>query len=175
MARGVVAVAPGLVMMLGLVGCSAGTEREGAPAVPVTSASRSPSVSLGAPGCDPPSPIRPLRAPSSAPGLPEVQGTGRGAELWGLVMARRAYPPIPVGEEVKIVWRMTGTGPLQLALTGPDGRSRPLAWGPDKHSGSNYDRPGEEWGAGFLFTEPGCWHVRATRSAAFADVWLEVG
>jgi hypothetical protein len=90
-------------------------------------------------------------------------------------MVRGAYPPVPVGEDVKIVWRMTGTGPLRLALTGPDGAPRGPAWGPEGHESSNYERPGEEWGSGFRFTEPGCWHLRASRDDAVADVWLKVG
>lgn len=83
-------------------------------------------------------------------------------------------PPVRTGEDVKIVWRVTGSGPLRLPATGPDRRAHPLVWGPESHGGSSYDRPGEEWGAGYRFTRPGCWRLRAVRGGATADVWLRV-
>jgi hypothetical protein len=106
--------------------------------------------------------------------LPQVQGTGHGATLWGLLM----FPhPLParVGDQEKIVWRMTGTAlPLTLAAIGPDGKHHGLLWGPSFHTSSNFDKPGDEWGAGYVFTEPGCWDLRAVRGRATADVWLTV-
>ena len=75
------------------------------------------------------------------PYVPQVEGTGHGATLWGLLM----FPhPLParVGDQEKIVWRMTGTGVvLTLQAIGPDGRQHPLAWGPAAHLGSNWDKP----------------------------------
>ncbi len=53
-----------------------------------------------------------------------------------------------------------------------NGGSTPV--GPEAHGGSNYDRPGDEWGAGYLFTTAGCWHLHAQRTTGSADVWLEV-
>jgi hypothetical protein len=38
--------------------------------------------------------------------------------------------PIKTGEPVKIVWRMTGSGPIQLSAIGPQGNAVPLEWGP---------------------------------------------
>jgi hypothetical protein len=106
--------------------------------------------------------------------LPQVQGTGHGATLWGLLM----FPhPLParVGDQEKIVWRMTGTAlPLTLAAIGPDGKHHGLLWGPAFHTSSNFDKPGDEWGAGYVFTEPGCWDLRAVRGGTTADVWLAV-
>ncbi|MFB9840476.1 hypothetical protein, partial [Actinoallomurus acaciae] len=55
------------------------------------------------------------------------------------------------------------------------GRSRRLAWGPEAHGGSSYQRPGDEWGAGYRFDRPGCWDLHAVRGTATADVWIEVG
>jgi hypothetical protein len=72
--------------------------------------------------------------------------------MWGLIMLGGPVTPLRVGEDVKIVWRITGRGPLQLATVGPDGRHHPLQWGPQLHSGSSYTRPGDEWGAGYRFT-----------------------
>lgn len=124
---------------------------------------------LGAPGCRPASPVTRFNS-----FIPQVQGTGHGATLWGLLM----FPhPLParVGDQEKIVWRMTGTAlPLTLAAIGPDGRHHPLLWGPAFHASSNFDKPGDEWGAGYVFTEPGCWDLRAVRGSASADVWLTV-
>lgn len=147
--------------------CSAGLPA----AHPSSSAAVSPSpspradVTLGAAGCHPASPIS-----LGALGF-QVQGTGRGASLWGLLMFR--HWPARAGEQDKIVWRMTGSGELRLTATGPDGRHH-LAWGPEAHGGSNWDKPGDEWGAGYLFTVPGCWDLHAVRGHATADVWLRV-
>jgi len=105
-----------------------------------------------------------------------VQGTVTGgpsaAQLWGLLFVRDT--PIRAGDEVKIVWRMTGTGDLRLTATAPDGTSQPLTFGPEFHSGSTYQRPGQEWGAGYRFTQPGCWTLRATRDDGAAEVALTV-
>jgi hypothetical protein len=78
--------------------------------------------------------------------------------------------PARAGDQEKIVWRMTGSGRLTLTAIGPDGRHHRLAWGPDAHLGSNWDKPGDEWGAGYVFTTPGCWDLRAVRGDATADV-----
>jgi hypothetical protein len=102
-----------------------------------------------------------------------VEGTSHGATLWGLLMFPHALPA-RVGDQEKIVWRMTGTGLLTLQAIGPDGRHHQLAWGPDAHQSSNWDKPGDEWGAGYVFTAPGCWDLRAIRGHATADVWIRV-
>jgi hypothetical protein len=154
-----------------ILGCSNGAPAvrpsktpEGGPAQPTSS-----SV-LGAAGCHPASPV--TRYSSF---LPQVEGTGHGAILWGLLMFGHALTlPARVGDQEKIVWRMTGAGPLTLAAIGPDGKAHGLAWGPDAHAGSNWNKPGGEWGAGYIFTEPGCWDLRAIRGSATADVWLRV-
>jgi hypothetical protein len=93
--------------------------------------------------------------------------------MWGLIMATRPLP-LRSREDVKIVWRITGTGGLYLNAIDPHGRRHKLQWGPDLHSGSNYQRPGQEWGAGYRFTEPGCWRLHARRGTASADVWLRI-
>jgi hypothetical protein len=82
--------------------------------------------------------------------------------------------PLRSGTEVKIVFRMTGAGPLRVALTAPDGRDVPLAWGPEAHAGSSYTRPGDEWGTGYVFDAPGCWQLRLDRDTNAGDVWLQV-
>lgn len=123
---------------------------------------------LGGPGCRPPSPI------TRGAGFPEVEGTSDRLQMWGLIMAQHSRSPVRVHEDVKIVWRITGSGALHLVTIGPDGRRHRLQWGPDPHLSSSYRRPGDEWGAGYRFTEPGCWTLRALRGNASANVWLQI-
>ena len=124
---------------------------------------------LGEAGCHPASPLT-----ASSIGVGEqVEGTGHGAQLWGLLMFRH-LGPARVGDQEKIVWRMTGSGPLTLTAVSPVGvRHRPV-WGPEAHGGSNWNKPGQEWGAGYVFTTPGCWDLHADRGSAYADVWIRV-
>lgn len=84
--------------------------------------------------------------------------------------------PLHVGDELKIVWRMTGSGPLRVAFAAPDGTRHPLTFGPEAHfAGSTYHRPGDEWGTGFRFDARGCWHIHLSRNDTSGDVWLDVG
>ncbi len=110
-----------------------------------------------------------------APGVngPEVIGWGSGAQLWGLVQARR-FPLVASQDVVKIVWRMTGGGSLKSVAYSFNRKRLPLAWGPELHGGSNYDRPGIEWGAGYRFTEPGCYRLTARRATGTGVVWLRI-
>jgi hypothetical protein len=125
---------------------------------------------LGGPGCSPPSPF----GASDGGNIPETKGTGvNGADLYGLVMPGAGLP-LRVGEQVKIVWRMTGHGPLLATATSPSGAPTPLTFGPDEHLSSSYQRPGDEWGTGYLFTEPGCSHLHFARDDTTADVWFEI-
>ena len=119
--------------------------------------------------CSHPSPF------DTAPGVggPEVIGSGSGAQLWGLVMARQ-FPLVASRAVVKIVWRMTGKGSLKQVGYSHHGKSLQLAWGPEIHGGSNYARPGIEWGAGYRFTTPGCYRLTARRARGSAVVWLRI-
>ena len=101
-------------------------------------------------------------------------GRGSGAQLWGLVMAPR-FPLSASPRVVKVVWHMTGSGPLTLAAYDPRGRSVALAWGPEAHGGSNYERPGDEWGSGYRFRDRGCHRLTARRTKGSAEVWVRVG
>jgi hypothetical protein len=121
----------------------------------------------GRPGCRPASPIA-----TTSVG-PEVRGTSKTASLYGLIMTTMS-PPIRTGEQVKVVWRMTGAGPLQLSAISPGGKRVALLFGPQLHISSDYDRPGQEWGSGYEFATSGCWHLHAARDDAKADVWLRV-
>jgi hypothetical protein len=166
--RGKSATAALLVALLTLAtGCSTAGQRSTQPSPESTSAATSTTATAAA-RCHPASPITLWRS-----FLPMAQGTGHGATLWGLLM----FPhPLParVGDQEKIVWRMTGTGPLTLTAFDPAGMNHQPAWGPATHLSGEWDKPGDEWGAGYVFTQPGCWDLRASRGRATADVWLNV-
>ena len=147
-----------LLIVILLVACSANSSMSSSTAVPV--------VPLGAPGCKPPSP----RHPTPPQGLPEVRGTATGVQLWALFFADM---PIHPKQEIKIVWRMTGAGDLHLVAVSPRGIRIPPDW-TQYHAGSNWQRPGQEWGSGFTFPVAGCWDLHATRGTSFGDVWLVV-
>lgn len=110
-----------------------------------------------------------------APGLggPEVIGSGSGARVWGLIQARH-FPLAASKAMVKIVWRMTGSGALKQVGYSFHGKRIPLVWGPELHGGSNYARPGIEWGAGYRFTKAGCYRLTARRANGSAVVWLQI-
>jgi hypothetical protein len=149
------------VVATALSGCGAGAD---SPSSRARSAATGPLAS-----CDRPSPI------GDAPGIggPEVVGHGVAARLWGLIQARR-YPLVAGRDVVKVVWRMTGRGPLHLAAYDGRGQRIPLAWGPEPHGGSNYRRPGDEWGAGYRFRRAGCYRLTAQRTTGSAVVWLHM-
>jgi hypothetical protein len=126
------------------------------------------ATALRPPACRTPSPVTLGR------GFPEVKGSSKRIQLWGLIMVDGPDNPVHVGNQVKIVWRITGSGELRLTSVAPDGRSHPLQWGPDEHLSGTFRRPGQEWGAGYLFTQPGCWDLHAARGTATADVWLNI-
>jgi hypothetical protein len=125
---------------------------------------------VGQPGCSPASPLAGWKGGDQ----PETRGTAlHGAELFGLVMPEQGLP-LRVDEQIKIVWRMTGRGPLVASATSPSGVPTPLTFGPEEHGGSNYLRSGQEWGTGYLFPEPGCWHLHFARDDTQGDVWFEI-
>ncbi len=101
---------------------------------------------------------------SDVPGF-EVQGTGD--ETWALLWEQ---PPWRINEEVKVVWRMTGTGDFSVEAVGPDGDTVAPTQGPTPHAGSNWDRPGEEWGTFFRLPTEGCWTLKARRGASVSDI-----
>lgn len=124
-------------------------------------------VTPGLKGCQPASPID-----NSSVG-PEAHGTATNAQLWALLMSTTGVPP-QANLEVKIVWKMTGSGDFNIIALGPGGMKAQPSQGPTIHGGSNWDRPGDEWGSVFTFPVAGCWDLHATRDNAFGDVWLKV-
>ena len=129
---------------------------------------------LGAPGCSPPSPANVLTG--------EVRGSATIGDLWAvgfwLNLANRgsAVPAIldrVVGKRFKIVWRLRGSGYASFTATAPDGKQyAPRELRP--HADSNWNRPGDEWGTIFVFTQPGCWQIHAERADNRGDLWLLV-
>lgn len=119
---------------------------------------------LGAAGCKPASP----QQPSGVAG-PEFQGTSANASLWMLL-----FTPLGTGQDIKMVWRVTGGGGLHVVAIGPQGQQVQPDWGPEAHESSNWNKPGQEWGTGFTFPVAGCWDLHATRDDASGDVWLVI-
>jgi hypothetical protein len=90
--------------------------------------------------------------------------------IWALFFQR----PIGVNKDVKIVWRMTGTGAFQVRAYQPLGRTTLPTDGPTEHLGSNWDKPGDEWGTWFTFPAAGCWDLHVTRGRSSGDLWIDV-
>lgn len=75
-------------------------------------------------------------------------------EIWALLFFKEAYTK----KDEKIVWRISGTGgDLIIQAQNEAGTIISPIWGLEYHGRSNRNRPGEEWGTGFNFPEPGCW------------------
>jgi len=127
--RGRSAVVLTLLLVSTVTACTGGAKstQPGKRATAATSTAPHNDQALGAPGCHPASPVTLLNS-----FLPQVEGTGHDATLWGLLMFPHALPA-RVGDQEKIVWRMTGTGSLTLEAIGPGGTHHRLAWGPDAH------------------------------------------
>lgn len=134
------------------------------PTTPTATARATPATVIGGPGCHPPSLVTP-----SAIGFPEVHGVSSNGELWVLL-----FNDLRAKQEIKIVWRMTGTGNLHLVALGAQGQRLAPVWGPEAHGTSNWNRPGDEWGTGFTFPIAGCWNIHATRDDTVGDVWLMI-
>ena len=117
-------------------------------------------------------PVTP-QTPSSL-GLPEMHadtiGTG---DVWALLLAGSK---ISANQDVKIVWRATGSGAFHVVARDDAGTQLPPISGPDAHpGGSNWQHPGEEWGTVFNFPRAGCWQLQATRGGDLsANIWLAV-
>ena len=103
----------------------------------------------------------------------EVQGSATHATLWGLIESTTGIPP-QAKTDVKIVWRMTGSGDFTIVASGPQNKQVRPSQGPAAHAGSNWPRPGDEWGTVFTFPLAGCWNLHATRGNASGNVWLDI-
>ena len=160
-----------LLFALFLAACSSGTSTPASSTVQKPTQTPSPTVTrpaaLGQKDCQPASPIDDLSS------IPEVHGTATNAQLWALLMSTTGVPP-QAESLVKIVWRMTGSGDFHIVALGPDNMKVQPSQGPTLHTGSSWDRPGDEWGSVFTFPVAGCWDLHATRDNVSGDVWLQV-
>jgi hypothetical protein len=119
--------------------------------------------SIGQFGCSPPTVLH--------SGTPEAGFDSPAGSLWMLVFG--PYPPA-AGHDVKIVWRMTGSGDIAIRATDADGlESKPL-WGPEGHGSSSWVHPGSEVGIGLDFPHGGCWNIHLARVNTSGDAWLTV-
>jgi hypothetical protein len=121
---------------------------------------------LGAPGCDPASPM--------LGGV--IQATGVGDTTASGLLETSGPSELTAGQPLKLVVRMTGSGDLSAALAAPDGSDRDLDWGPEPHGSSNFGTQGDEWGVGFTFDTPGCWALNLRRAGGEeATFWMMAG
>ncbi len=105
-------------------------------------------------------------------GGPVVVAHGDGIDAQGLVMSTAL--PVPAGTEVKIVWRITGSGTPKFSMSGPGSAAARLTFGPSQTEGSNWSAPGDEWVTSFVFPTAGCWSIQVTRTTGTATAWLGI-
>lgn len=145
--------------------------------------SRPPSAfgGIGRSPCAPPSP----RAVTKSAPMPEVFGTATGGQLWGLFMfsggARwadnepaTATLESAAGKELKIVIRAPGSYLAVSARHAIGGATVAPVWGPRAHAGSDWERPGNEWGIGLTLPSAGCWEIRASTGTVRGAFWVRV-
>ena len=115
---------------------------------------------------------QPFKIGTDTSGFPEIQGRSDTQTLWALLFPY--HLPVWSDEDLKIVWRMTGTGDFNLKAQHIDGTVILPMWGPEEHGGSSWQRPGDEWGTGFHFPEAGCWRILVQRGMDIGEVDLLV-
>jgi hypothetical protein len=128
-------------------------------------------VPLGGPGCMPPSPANTISG--------EARGSATIGDLWAVELNPNLADPHAavlrgvMGKPYKIVWRMEGVGDATFTAIAPDGTRHPPVE-LRAHGGSNWNRPGDEWGSAFDFTQAGCWQIHVERANNSGDLWLRV-
>ena len=88
--------------------------------------------------------------------------------------AEKAEQLEQAGHDVKIVWRMTGSGDIAIRATDADGVESKPFWGPEAHGSSSWVHPGSEVGIGLNFPHAGCWNIHLARVNTSGDAWLTV-
>jgi hypothetical protein len=149
----------GLALVVALVACGAGPST---PSQPAYASAQSPAQ--GSPAYEATAkPAATCPPTAQIGGLAERQGVaGDGATLWALFFPTE--PMLTVGQEIKVVWRMTGSGDFSIVAAGPGATTIKPVWGPEPHLSSTWNRPGDEWGTGWVFPAAGCWTISASRS-----------
>jgi hypothetical protein len=112
----------------------------------------------------------PTKQAEDAPGY-EARAESATLETWALLYVA---PPWTAGQEVKVVWRSTGAGDFNVVAVGPQSQRVEPVSGPTEHTGSNWARPGEEWGTFFRLDEPGEWVLRVERGPDTASLPITV-
>lgn len=103
----------------------------------------------------------------------EIKGTQSGkSELWALIDG--PFPPVRSGVDMKVIVKVAGSGPMSTYADGPEQVQLLPDWGPQPHTGSSWNRPGDEWGSGFTFSEPGCWNIRVVRGTTRGSIPITV-
>jgi hypothetical protein len=107
-------------------------------------------------------------APNGSDGVrvPTAHGS-----IWALPFVVK---PLEAGDSLKVVWRVTGSGPLEVTLRDPGGRTVPLEAGPTRHLSSTFGKPGAEWGTVFKFDRSGCHLIHLARGTTDATVHVTV-
>lgn len=105
----------------------------------------------------PDSSCQPFKIDADTSAFPEIQGRSDTQTLWALLFPY--HLPVWSDEDLKIVWRMTGTGKFSVMAQHTDGTLIQPIWGPESHVDSTWKRPGSEWGTGFHFPQAGCWRI----------------
>lgn len=117
-------------------------------------------------------PIAPC--PATAAAAPTTRDAlGRGVEMHALLFPTE--PELTANRELKIVFRLTGGQDVTITADGPGEQVILPGWGPEWHSGSNFDYPGAEFGAGFTFPEAGCWRIRVVNESGVGELALRIG
>lgn len=91
-------------------------------------------------------------------------------EAWALLFFETAH----TNEDEKIVWRITGeSDEFHAQAESEDGTIIRPSW-LEYHGGSNWRRPGQEWGTGFNFPTAGCWKITVTRDTTVGTIAIDV-
>ena len=111
----------------------------------------------------------PATITKSSIGFPEARANGSDSEAWALF-----FHPLSAKRRIKIVWRMAGRGQFRVTAYSPKGSRIEPETPPVRHTSSNWQRSGDEWGTWFQFPAAGCWLLHTTREGASANLWIEV-
>jgi hypothetical protein len=114
---------------------------------------------------------QPSKIQESQNGFLEIQGDMKSeGEMWALLFFETAR----ANQEAKIVWRITGeTDEFQAQAQSETGTVIQPIW-VEYHGGSNWERPGQEWGTGFNFPTSGCWTITVLRGETTGEISLDV-
>ena len=160
-----------LFFTLLLTACATSSTTTSSPSAQSAATPR-PTVTVTSPAVTPGTCHPTTIASNKTTGFPEAQAKATGGQLWALFFFDPAT--VHVKQELKIVWRMTGSGDFHITGRLATGKEVKPIWGPEAHGGSSWNRPGYEWGTGFSFPSAGCWNLHATRDNVTGDIWLLV-